>query len=299
MRKSPLRFIPQEARALRGREFWLVSAYRAHPSIVSEGPYAGRALPDLADEFGEELYGTKCAGPFPQLTKIIEAKDRLSIQVHPNEEASRRSGGDPKTEMWYVLGAAPGSYVSVGLNPGVARDDFIRALHDGVVEHLVRKIHVARGDVLLIPGGQIHSVGGGCRLYEIQQTSDTTWRLHDWNRIDPSTGGRRKTNEQEGLASIDWSLPPAELAHCGEMEGPVPVKCPYFNLLVRNVSDRLSLSGRPDGFRILFVAEGKCAISTEGYPQVALAADDSVLLPAGLSCEIVADGGCRLLISEP
>lgn len=299
MRKYPLRFIPQEDRAIWGREFWLVSAYRAHPSIVSEGPYAGRSLPDLADEFGEELYGTKCAGPFPQLTKIIEAKDRLSIQVHPNEEASRRSGGDPKTEMWYVLGAAPGSYVSVGLNPGVARDDFIRALHDGEVEHLVRKIHVARGDVLLIPGGQIHSVGGGCRLYEIQQTSDTTWRLHDWNRIDPSTGGRRKTNEREGLASMDWSLPPAELAHCGEMDGPVPVKCPFFNLQVRNVSDRLSLSGRPDGFRILFVAEGKCAISTEGYPQVAMAADDSVLLPAGLSCEIVADGGCRMLISEP
>lgn len=299
MRKYPLRFIPQEDKAIWGREFWLISAYRGHPSVVSEGPYAGRSLPDLADEFGEELCGTKCAGQFSVLTKIIEAQDRLSLQVHPNEDAARRSGGDPKTEMWYVLGAAPGAYVSVGLNHGVAKDDFIYALHDGAVEHLVRKIRVAKGDVLLIPGGQIHSVGGGCRLYEIQQTSDTTWRLHDWNRIDPTTGMQRKTNESEGLVSMDWSLPPAELTHCGEADSPVTVECPFFSLQVRNISDRFSLSGTPECFRILFVAEGRCAILTEGNPQITMAADDSVLLPAGLSCEIVADGGCRLLISEP
>ncbi len=299
MTRYPLRFAPQEARAIWGREFWLVSAFRAHPSVVSEGPYAGRTLPDLADEFGAELTGTKCAGPFPLLTKTIETKDRLSLQVHPNADSAMRLGGDPKTEMWYVLGAEPGAHVFVGLNHGVEKDGFARALHDGAVEQLVRKINVAKGDVLLIPGGQIHAAGGGCRLYEIQQTSDTTWRLHDWNRIDPSTGSRRRTNVREGLASVDWSLPPAEPLHCGNMDGPASVECPFFSFQARDVSGRFSLPGKAESFRILFVVEGECAVLTEGYPQAMMAADDSVLIPAGLSCEIVADGGCRLLISEP
>ena len=193
-----------------GRELWLVSAHPSQPSVVANGPYAGRTLPELAATFGAELMGATAAGRggFPLLVKIIESRDRLSLQVHPNEETAKLSGGDPKMEMWYVLGAEPGATLFAGLREGVERETLLRSLQEGTAEATVAQYKARRGDVLFIPGGLVHAVGGGCRLYEVQQTSDTTWRLHDWNRIDAKTGLPRPIHVREGLAAIDWSLMP-------------------------------------------------------------------------------------------
>lgn len=298
MNRYPLRLVPQERKAIWGRELWLVSSHPAMPSEVANGAYAGRTLPSLVAEFGTEISGTRWQKGFPLLTKIIEARDRLSLQVHPNEETAKLCGGDPKTEMWHVLDADGGACVFAGFTKVTSREDFACSLHDGTAESVVKRLDVARGDTLFIPGGLIHAIGGGCRLYEVQQTSDTTWRLHDWNRLDPATGKPRKTNEREGLDSIDWSLPPPELVHSEGGVRSVPVDCPYFRFSVLDASGRMSLPGREESFRILFANGGTCRIFADGCAPVVLAKDESALLPAGFSCEVVSDAPARILVAE-
>ena len=284
-----------------GRELWLVSAHPSQPSVVANGPYAGRTLPELAATFGAELVGASAAGKggFPLLVKIIESRDRLSLQVHPNEETAKLSGGDPKMEMWYVLGAEPGATLFAGLREGVDRETLIRSLQEGTEEAAVAQYEPRRGEVLFIPGGLVHAVGGGCRLYEVQQTSDTTWRLHDWNRVDAKTGLPRPLHVQEGLAAIDWSLMPPTLRHAeSSAEENALISCPSFRFFVREFSSETMLPSRADGFRILFAEEGSCAVRMEGADPVSLAGDVCALIPAGGACTVAPAGGCRLLIAE-
>jgi len=283
-----------------GRELWLVSAHPSQPSVVANGPYAGRTLPELATTFGAELMGASAAdrGGFPLLVKIIESRDRLSLQVHPNEETAMLSGGDPKTEMWYVLGTEPGATLFAGLREGVDRETLIRSLQEGTAEATVAQYEPQRGEVLFIPGGLVHAVGGGCRLYEVQQTSDTTWRLHDWNRVDAKTGLPRPIHVREGLAAIDWSLTPPTLLRAGSSEGDALVSCPAFRFFVREFSSEMALPARVDGFRLLFAEEGPCVVRMEEGDPVPLAGDVCALIPAGGACTVAPIGFCRLLIAE-
>jgi len=282
-----------------GRELWLVSAHPSQPSVVANGPYAGRTLPELAATFGAELMGATAAGRggFPLLVKIIESRDRLSLQVHPNEETAKLSGGDPKMEMWYVLGAEPGATLFAGLREGVERETLLRSLQEGTAEATVAQYKARRGDVLFIPGGLVHAVGGGCRLYEVQQTSDTTWRLHDWNRIDDKTGLPRPIHVREGLAAIDWSLTPPTLLRAGSTEDAL-ISCASFRFFVRDFSSEIVLPARVDGFRLLFAEEGSCVVRMEWADPVPLAGDVCALIPAGGACTVVPSGFCRLLIAE-
>ena len=284
-----------------GRELWLVSAHPSQPSVVANGPYAGRTLPELAATFGEELMGPSAAGRggFPLLVKILESRDRLSLQVHPNEETAKLSGGDPKTEMWYVLGTEPGATLFAGLREGVDRETLIRSLQDGTAEATVAQYEPRRGEALFIPGGLVHAVGGGCRLFEVQQTSDTTWRLHDWNRVDAKTGLPRPLHVQEGLAAIDWSLMPPALLRVGSpADEDALISCASFRFFVREFSSETMLPSRADGFRILFAEEGACAVRMEGADPVPLAGDVCALIPTGGACTVVPSGFCRLLIAE-
>ena len=284
-----------------GRELWLVSAHPSQPSVVANGPSAGRTLPELAATFGVELMGASAAGRggFPLLVKIIESRDRLSLQVHPNEETAKLSGGDPKTEMWYVLGAEPGATLFAGLREGVDRETLTRSLQEGTEEATVAQYEPQRGEVLFIPGGLVHAVGGGCRLYEVQQTSDTTWRLHDWNRVDAKTGLPRPIHVREGLAAIDGSLTPPKLLRAGfPAEEDALISCPAFRFFVRDFSSETVLPACMDGFRLLFAEEGSCVVRMAEEEPVPLADDVCALIPAGGSCTVVPSGFCRLLIAE-
>ena len=283
MTKYPIKLTPQVRTALWGREFWLVSGFAAQPSVVENGPYAGRTLPDLASAFGAELMGSNAmAGKgFPLLVKVIESKDRLSLQVHPSETTVQLCGGEPKTEMWYVLGGEPGACIFAGLKEGIGKDELIRSLHDGTAEETVVRFEAHRGDTLFIPGGLVHAIGGGCRLYEVQQTSDTTWRLHDWNRVDPKTGLPRPLHEREGIAAIDWTLPSSVLLH-DDGSSPQPlVVCEHFRFSTLALSAPTVLPGAKESFKILFAEEGSCSVVIEGADPVMLATGECVLIPAG------------------
>ena len=301
MKRYPITFEVQERKPMWGRELWLVSAHPSQPSVVANGPYAGRTLPELAATFGAELMGASVAGRggFPLLVKILESRDRLSLQVHPNEETAKLSGGEPKTEMWYVLGTEPGATLFAGLREGVDRETLIRSLQEGTEEAAVAQYEPRRGEVLFIPGGLVHAVGGGCRLYEVQQTSDTTWRLHDWNRVDAKTGLPRPIHVREGLAAIDWSLTPPTLLRVGSpAEGDALISCSSFRFFVRDFSSEIVLPACVDGFRLLFAEEGSCVVRMEGEDPVPLAGDVCALIPAGGACTVAPSGTCRLLIAE-
>ena len=159
-----------------------------------------------------------------------------------------------------------------------------------------------RGDVLFIPGGLVHAIGGGCRLYEVQQTSDTTWRLHDWNRVDPKTGQPRPLHEREGLAAIDWSLPPPRLLRgipptdAGSPGSPI-VDCAHFRFSVISVSAPATLPSDGESCRILFAEDGACAVSADGGDPVPLAAGECALVPADAAMSLTPQPKARLLLS--
>lgn len=300
MERYPIKFEPKRVETLWGSETWLVSAHPSRPTIVANGPYAGRDLPWLFAEFGAELVGKSaaCAVAFPLLVKIIDSKDRLSLQVHPNENTAKVSGGEAKTEMWYVLDVARGACLFAGLREGLDAVGLKRMIDEGRAEESVTRLTARRGDALFIPGGLVHTIGGGCKLFEVQQTSDTTWRLHDWNRIDPATGRPRRTDEREALAAIDFSLPPP-VAKDGTGTPDAPsVECRHFRFSAMDLARPTQLSANVGGLRILFAGDGVCDVLVEGHSAVALNGIDCVLLPPGMPCTIVPEVRCRLLVTD-
>ena len=160
-------FQPNRHEALWGAEEWLVSVHPAGPSIVASGEAKGKRLCDIVSDV-------------PLLIKVIDAKTRLSVQVHPNEQTKLVTGGDAKTEMWCAL---DDGFVYAGLKPGTTAEMVEKAVRDGSFEELMVRHDVKAGDVLFIPGGLVHAIGDNTRLYEVQQSSDTTFRLYDWGRV--------------------------------------------------------------------------------------------------------------------
>jgi mannose-6-phosphate isomerase len=224
-------------------ESWEVSDHRLHPSVVACGPRAGQSLRQLMEQERAELLGPAAAAYdlFPWLVKFLDAQDWLSVQVHPDEEAVGRlwPGEGSKTEVWFVLDAAPSSRIFAGLLPGIDESRLRAALHAGTVAECLHQFVPKPGDCLFLPAGTVHAVGGGVLMAEIQQTSDATFRLFDWNRRD-AQGNARKLHIEEALACIDWSRGLVEPVHVqGFRNKPektrepwrqMLVQCPYFTL---------------------------------------------------------------------
>lgn len=184
-------------------ESWEVSDRPGDATVVLNGPWAGRDLRALMEAHAEELLGAAAAPNrrFPLLVKILDAREVLSVQVHPPPEQAARLGGEPKTELWYVTHAAPGARVYAGLKPGVSRADFEQCLRTGRVADCLHTFPVRAGDALFLPSGRLHALGGGLVIFEIQQNSDTTYRVFDWNRTD-AQGRPRELHLEAALASI-------------------------------------------------------------------------------------------------
>lgn len=192
-------------------ESWEVSGHASEPSVVDRGPLSGRDLPGLVGEYGASLVGTRGReaadrGVFPLLVKLLDATHALSVQVHPdNEYAAARNLGEPgKTEMWYVLHADQGSCIMHGLRAGTDRSALRRAVSRGTVPDCLNRVPVAPGDAILVPAGTVHGILSGIVLVEIQQCSDTTYRIHDWDRPGPD-GKPRQLHVERALDVIDFS----------------------------------------------------------------------------------------------
>ncbi|MGI5869141.1 MAG: type I phosphomannose isomerase catalytic subunit [Kiritimatiellia bacterium] len=267
-------------------ESWEVSAHPDGMSVVEGGPCAGKTLADLCAEFGREILGSHSAdGHFPILVKLIDAKTRLSVQVHPDEAAAERHGGEAKTEMWYILDAAPGAFVCAGLKPGIGPRHFDDAIRSGKVAATLRTLPVVPGRAVYIPGGLVHAIGDHCLILEVQQSSNTTYRVYDWDRVDHE-GKPRPLHVKQAMEVIDWRAPELELiasipmnaAAAGNKRDRV-LRCDFFTM------ERFSLTVpepfESDGasFRVLFAPDHDVAITW---------ADGRETLPAGRSCLIPA-----------
>lgn len=235
-------------------ESWEMSDRADEQSIVSSGPFAGKSLHDLWTNHREDIFGEDLTGDrFPLLIKILDARDDLSIQVHPPAEAADELGGDPKTEMWYIAACDPGAKLYIGLKDGCTRESFERSLAEGTVEEQVHAVSPRAGESIFIPSGRLHAIGAGFIIYEIQQNSDTTYRVFDWNRVGLD-GDPRDLHIDESMASIDFDdLEPG----MDQPDGDTLASCEYFFVTRHNIPESQELTVQNDAFSIITVISGQ------------------------------------------
>lgn len=187
-------------------ESWELSTHPKGMSTIAEGEYAGKTLNEYFDMIGWEQFGERAssARQLPVMVKYIDAKENLSIQVHPGEEYAREHSKDGgKNEIWFILDSDPDAFIYLGFNRDVTKEEVLKAVSDDTIESLLNKIHVKKGDVYYIPAGTIHAIGAGCLLCEVQQTSDATYRLYDYDRLDDN-GQPRELNVEDALNVLDF-----------------------------------------------------------------------------------------------
>lgn len=280
-------------------ESWEISDHGADQSVVEFGPLAGMTLHELVGRHGPMLLGRHHPqANFPLLLKFLDGHQTLSLQVHPNDaQAARLDPPDAgKTEAWLVIEAVPGSVVYAGLKPGVGRDQLRAAIQRGACDECVNVVPVAPGDCVMIPAGTVHAMGEGILAAEIQQSSDTTYRLFDWNRLGPD-GQPRPLRTEEGLDVVDFGRGPVMPMR------PRPTDRPEVGRLVESdkfVWDRFefdepTLAGGDDRCHLLTVLQG--AIRMEGDPaDCALPRGSSAMLPASLGpVQLIPEGRAVLL----
>lgn len=187
-------------------ESWEISDRPDAVSVINNGPLAGKDLHWLVGNHAEELFGPNQPYPpvFPWLIKILDAQDKLSLQVHPPADVAKELGGEPKTEMWYVAATEPNADIFVGLKKGVTRAEFEAKTADGTVADCFHRIEVKPGDCMMLESGRVHALGAGSVIFEIQQNSDTTYRVFDWNRVGLD-GKPRELHIENSMKSIDFN----------------------------------------------------------------------------------------------
>ncbi len=283
-------------------EAWLVSGYDDDQSIVENGFLAGNELNDLVEVYMGELVGEKIfeqhGNEFPLLIKVIDSNDWLSIQVHPDDELARKRGLEHgKTEMWYVLETDPDAELIFGFNRKMNKDLYKKNLENNTLKEVLNTVKAEKGDVFFIPGGRVHALGPGCMLAEIQQTSDTTYRIYDWDRID-AAGMKRELHLEEAMDAIDFE----ETKECktkyeSELNKTTTlVDDPHFitrlvftdQPLIKNISEL-------DSFIVYMGVEGESTIKYEDG-EIGIKMGETVLIPASMSNLIIEPKGKAKLL---
>jgi mannose-6-phosphate isomerase len=282
-------------------ESWEISDHALHHSVVAEGPLAGRTLRDLMTSDRSALLGASdTRAAFPLLVKFLDACDRLSVQVHPDDEKAARlwPGEAGKTEAWFVLEAAPGSRIYAGLRPGIGERELRAALEAGTVSECLHHFEPRAGDCIFLPAGTVHAVGGGVLMAEVQQTSDATFRLFDWNRRD-AQGKSRTLHIEQGLESIRWDCGPVQPVRVSwrqeSRHRQSLVRCPFFELDFMRDREPFTVGG--DGLaQIVIVISGSgrlvwpAGVSAPTFGQ-------TWLLPATMpAVEVIPDSALATLI---
>ena len=187
-------------------ESWEIVDRPEAQSVVAGGPLKGRTLHELWTKHRSSIFGRVPDSPrFPLLIKLLDAHEKLSLQVHPPENVARKLAGEPKTEFWYVAAADPGAELFLGFREPITRNKFEETLRDGTAMDYIYNIAVNAGDAVFLPAGRVHAVGARNLLIEIQQNSDTTYRVFDWSRTDPTSGKQRQLHVEQAIQCIDFS----------------------------------------------------------------------------------------------
>lgn len=290
-------------------ESWEVSDVEGSVSIVAEGPDKGKSLTDLMLQLKGDLVGQKnyerYGNEFPLLAKFIDARQDLSIQVHPNDEVARRHGyRHGKTEMWYCLGVCSEELgvksdkrpmLYCGLKQEITPEEYARRVADDTITEVLARYEVHDGDMFFIPAGRIHSIGAGCLVAEIQQTSDVTYRIYDFGRRDKD-GNLRQLHTREAAESIDYTVLPDYRTLYRPLKNVrcAVARCPHFATAVYDLNQPMTLDYRwLDSFVILMGLKGSATLTTDGQPY-SLRAGETILVPATAK-EIKVEGTIKFL----
>ncbi|MGH7952811.1 MAG: type I phosphomannose isomerase catalytic subunit [Limisphaerales bacterium] len=286
-------------------ESWEISDRPNDESVVANGKFAGKNLRWLMENFSREILGDAkpaAAGRFPLLCKILDAREKLSLQVHPPVHKAAELKGEPKTEMWFIADAAPGAELFVGLKRGVTRSEFEKKIQTGEIADCFHRVSVRAGDAMFLPSGRVHAIGAGLVIFEIQQNSDTTYRVFDWNRVGLD-GKPRELHVAQSLASIDFNDFEPKLVS-EKFSGDEKIKLrslmrdPLFN--VENLEMKAGAGSllKPEKLQIVAAVNGKIEIKNDSET-VNLSAGQFCLIPAILErTEIVAKTNVALLRVE-
>ncbi len=267
-------------------ESWEVSAVKGDISVVANGEFTGKSLQDLINHYPNELLGKhvyeKFGADFPILIKFIDAREDLSIQVHPNDAlAKERHNSFGKTEMWYVMQADKGAELIVGFNKNVTKEEYQQHLDNGTLTDIMNYEKVTEGDTFFINTGKVHAIGGGIIIAEIQQTSDITYRVYDFNRKDKN-GNLRELHTEQALDAIDYEKKDDFKVSYSKSENTTNkmVNCPYFiTNYLKLSSDFEKEIGSDDSFHIYMCVKGSGTVS-DGKTELFVNQGETVLFPA-------------------
>ena len=282
-------------------EAWVLSDVEGNPSVIANGLLAGRTLRELLAERRGEVLGTADApdGRFPLLLKFIDARQELSVQVHPNDELAVKLAGlgkRGKTEAWVILDRDPAtSRIYAGFRPGVTADDFRKAMAAKTTPRTLHSFTPNPGDCVFLKAGTVHAIGADILLFEVQQTSDITYRLYDWDRIDAKTGKGRELHVEQGLLCSDFAKGPCHPVTPKVVDGwEGLVNCDYFTLRRRSGTRRFAV-GAKGQCRVVVGIEGQGDLVWNGE-RFPLAVGSVVLLPAAVgACELDPRGTTTVL----
>lgn len=279
----PFKGLPADERLI--GESWELSGIPGHESVVKGGAYDGLTLTELAGREKEALLGKenyeRFGADFPLLVKFIDASQPLSVQVHPDDRLAQERHGCPgKTEMWYVADCEPGAYLLDGFNREVTADEYASRVADCTLSDVLRRYDVQKGDVFYLPAGRVHSIGSGCFICEIQQSSDVTYRIYDFGRTD-SEGNPRQLHVEEARDAIDYTVTEPEKRPEVKVDEPATlVRSPYFTTSIYRLTEPISCDySELDSFVILICTAGICRVVC-GEEEYRLTAGHTLLVAA-------------------
>ena len=282
-------------------ESWEISGVPGNETVVSDGPYAGKKLNELVAELKGELVGEdnykRFGDEFPLLIKFIDARQDLSIQVHPTDEIAHRQGKERgKTEMWYLMDSDKDATLLCGLKKQITPEEYAQMVADDTICDAIARYNVKEGDCFFLPAGRIHAIGTGCFLAEIQQTSDVTYRIYDFKRKDKN-GNYRQLHTKEAAESINYTVESNYRTEytAAKNQGGALVQCPYFNPAVYDLDEPMTIDySELDSFVILIGLKGSASITDNEGNTFTLQAGESVLIPASTK-ELKVDGAIKFL----
>jgi mannose-6-phosphate isomerase len=267
-------------------ESWELSAVEGNVSVVKNGTLSGTPLTDLLDQSPDDILGTavhkRFGKQFPLLFKFLDAREDLSIQVHPNDElAKKRHNSFGKTEMWYVMQADEGSRIIVGFNHKSSADEYLEKLESKQLIDILNQEPAKKGDVYFLETGTIHAIGAGIVIAEIQQTSDITYRIYDWDRLD-ANGNGRQLHVQEALDAMNYNTTDTKKEYSKEENtSNAMVDCPYFTTNFLPLNGTIEVAKNGDSFTVYICTEGEYSVEMAGETY-GFKKGDTVLIPAAI-----------------
>lgn len=284
-------------------ESWEISGVKGNESVVDNGADAGLNLTQMIDKYGAAMVGEKnykqFGNSFPLLIKIIDAAGDLSLQVHPDDDLARkRHNSLGKTEMWYIVDTEPDAVICAGLSRDITPDDYVAKVNDNTLMEVVAHHKSHPGDVFFLPAGRIHSIGAGNLLVEVQETSDITYRIYDFGRVDAKTGKPRELHVEQAKDAIDYTVFPSYVTKpAAPVDGVTElVDCKHFIVYKVTVDGTKLIKNVTDSFTTLTCIDGELTVTDDRNNVVSMRKGESVLVPA-MATEFTLQGNGTVITS--